>query len=108
MGFLQRAALNVAVVLPLLAAAAGVCYVVVERHIKIEPAKAAQPASTISMRRVGQVTAAEAEPLQPPTELAEAMFKRALALRDANAGPVPPLISSVPIPKPRPKKLGSL
>jgi hypothetical protein len=107
MGFLQRSALNVAVILPLVGVAGCISYIIATHFRSSEPpaylpvvTKAAAPAAKT-------MTTAGAERVRPPGETAAEAIVSALSLRDAMAGPVPEASFSIPIPKPRPKNLSS-
>lgn len=117
MSVLQRVVQVVATALPLMAAAGMIYYVVFERQSKAEPPKAANFASNATPsagppRSIVSAPPIEVDMSRPPREMAEAMFRRAVALRDVNTAVPSALASSalvhVPVPKPRPKSLGGL
>lgn len=108
MGFLQRTALNVAVALPLIGVAGCLYYGITEHLSKTQPPKNSSRLVAIAApHTVKQSAVIETEQMRMPSEIAAEAYRRALLLRDANAGPVSPISSTVPIPKPRPKTLGS-
>jgi hypothetical protein len=106
MGFLQQTALNVAVALPLIGVAGCAYYAITEHVLKTQhPKDFSSLATNAAPRTIKKGAVVESERLRPPSEIAAEAYR--LALRDANAGPVPSKSSPVPIQKPRPKKLSS-
>jgi hypothetical protein len=108
MGFLQRSALNVAVILPVVGIAGCISYIIAIHFHGSEPAaylpvvtNAASPAADNMTDVVG------AKRVRPPNETAAEAIVSALSLRNAMAGPLPEASFSIPVPKPRPKNLSS-
>jgi len=105
MGFLQRTALNVAVALPLIGVAGCAYYVIAEHLSKTQPRKDfSSLATNAAPRTIKKGAVVESQRVRPPSEIAAETYRRGLALRDANAGPVPSKSSPVLIQKPRPKR----
>jgi uncharacterized OsmC-like protein len=105
MGFLQRTAVNVAVILPLIGAAGCICYVVAKHLTSNRPPIESLPlAANAAPRTAKTQMAIEAQQVRLSSEIAAEAYRRALALRDANAGPMP---ATSPIPRPRPKNLSA-
>jgi hypothetical protein len=108
MGFLQRTALNVAVALPLIGVVGCAYYAITEHVLKTQPRNDSSSLTTnAAPRTIKQGAVIETERVRPPSEIAAEAYSRALALRDANAGPVPSKSSPALIQKPRPKKFSS-
>jgi hypothetical protein len=106
MGLLQRAAIKVAVVLPLIGAAGCISYVMAKK-LASPPSKDSPLVTNAAQRRPNQIATIDADRTRPPSEIAADAYRRALALRDANDGPEPAVSSRVPIPKPRPKSFSA-
>jgi hypothetical protein len=108
MSFLQRTATVVAIALPLVGTAACISYVVAG-SLRSKPPLDGLPLAQKAPPRPAtkHVAAVEAERIRPSSEIAAEAFARALALRDATAGSVRDSPRLVPLPKPRPKNLGS-
>jgi hypothetical protein len=107
MGFLQRSAVNVAVIMPLLGIAGCISYVVSKQLVSSEASLESLPPVTKAMPPTAKAVAViDAERVRQPNEIAGEAFERALLLRDAMAGPVPEATFPIPLPKPRPRNLG--
>jgi hypothetical protein len=108
MVFLRRSAENIAVILPLIGIAACISYVITKQLFGgIQPpgeslALSTKAASRVPITRTTAVTEDTAQTVRPG-QIAGQALRRALTLRDAMAGPVQEALSTVPIPKPRPK-----
>jgi hypothetical protein len=103
MGLLQRAAIKVAVVLPLIGAVGCISYVMAKKLASTQPSKDSPAITNAAQRLPFQIAIIDADRTRTPSEIAAEAYRRALALRDANDGPEPAVSSRVPIPKPRPK-----
>ena len=106
MGLLQGVAIKVAVVLPLIGAGGCISYVMAMKLASTQPAKESPLVTNAAHRLPTQTAIIDADLTRSPSEIAAEAYRRALTLRDANAGPEPAVSFRVPVPKPRPKSLG--
>jgi hypothetical protein len=106
MGFLQRSAANVAVIVPLLGIAGCISYVISKHLVSSELSSQSLPTVTKATPSTPKAAAViDTERVRRPNEIAEDAFRHALSLRDAMAGPAREAGSPIPLPKPRPRNL---